>query len=100
MVLKVKKKHSRYNLADIFWTVFLECFLENITFLATRLQIIVLIKFVYARLILNLNLIFHEKTVATKTRNLPEVTIIYQENSDLLIYLFISTVLSIEQALF
>ena len=22
MVLKVKKKHSRYNLADIFWTVF------------------------------------------------------------------------------
>ena len=61
---------------------------------------IVLIKFVYARLILNLNLIFHAKTVATKTRNLPEVTITYQENSDLLIYLFLSTVLSIQQALF
>ena len=66
----------------------------------TKLKIVVLIKFVCARLILNLNLIFHEKTVTPKTRNLVEVTIIYQENLVLLIYLFISMVLSIQQALF
>ena len=66
----------------------------------TKLKIIVLIKFVYAKLILDLNLIFHEKTVTTKTRNLVEVTIIYQENSVLLIYLFISMILSLQQALF
>ena len=66
----------------------------------TKLKTVVLIKFVCARLILSLNLIFHEKTVTPKTRNLVEVTIIYQENLVLLIYLFISMVLSIQQALF
>ena len=52
---------------------------------------IFLIKFVYASLILNLNLIFHENAATTKTRNLAEVTIIYQENLVLLMHSVINS---------